>query len=607
MAKRAQMSLMAMMAIALAIIAVLYLMFSGEQQTRELNLQEIESAVVKNELVKLQRSAETLFIDALYESVDEMGRYGGFTAENAPILNHLGIPFWFYRGKVVSIPTTNVMEDMLTSELERRLGAKLDTLRSQIRNDMYTIGFPRGNVTLHDHNVEAQVFVPIGLVTEGAEARTSVSFSTQLPLRLKYLRDLAERYIQNYTQERMMEKAVLNGIIQDQRIPTPPGMVSRNVDCDSQTVYAYRKQLIEPIRENAQLSLARELKRVKELFRDDQYVEWATDLNVRDVNFTFRANVGAEYGGKKWESSEIVYYVPFDMPLIDRREKPRLCPSRYTVFYTVQYPVRWTIRDIHETSRIIGGEGVESERPLEFRFYLQPFLIGENTDATDMTVVEPPTIDDLCRGACDVDITVKNSNRGTIYIGTCSYPYTDSKFVRSDIPCKVQDLIVVSEDPVGLSKYVKKVRIDRHFSTTVNLKDYAVVSGKVFMRDRVYCTDSKRVVDKGEKLLGHIDGIPPRFITLLFKPINDEVGPMIKVAVDAMGRYTTAQMNPGRYIILAVPVEDELGRPQYEVEAQVLVKDIEGSTSLDIEMLPLFTENVGGKLEHVSTRTKCAG
>ncbi len=607
MTRRGQMNLMALAAIAIVVIAVLYLILSGEQKTRELNIQEIESVEVKDELVKLESSVEALFIDSIYESVDEMGRHGGYTAENAPLLNHLGIPHWYYRGRTVSIPTAKVMEDMLVDEIERRLGKKLDVLRSQVRTDLFAIGYPEAKVKLHDHAVETEVSVPIGLVADEREARTSVTYSNQLPLRIKYLRDLAEQYIQNYTEERMMEKALLNGVIQDQRLPTPPGMISRNVDCDSQTVYAYRKQIISPMRENAQLSVARELKRVKELFRSEQYVEWAADLNVRDVNFTFIANKDADYLDKTWESTEVIYYVPFEMPLMDRRAEPRLCPSRYTVSYSAQFPVRWTLRDIHESSFIIGGEGSEGSRPLEFRFYIQPLLVGEQTNATDESVMDPATVDDLCRGACDVDITVKNSNAGTIYIGACSYPYTDSHLKQAGVPCKVQDLIVVSDDPVGLSKHVDKVKIDRQFGTTISLKDYAVLTGKVFMKKRIYCTNSGKIVEMGEETLGHIDGNPPRYVTILFKPVHDDLGPIVKVGVDRDGKYTTPQLNPGRYIVLAVPSEDDLGRPQYKVSAKVLIIDVETSTTLDIEMNPLLIEKVGGKIEHVSARSECTG
>ena len=77
--------------------------------------------------------------------------------------------------------------------------------------------------------------------------------------------------------------------------------------------------------------------------------------------------------------------------------------------------------------------------------------------------------------------------------------------------------------------------------------------------------------------------------------------------MDRDGKYTTPQLNPGRYIVLTVPSEDDLGRPQYKVSARVLIIDVEKSTTLDIEMKPLLIEKVGGKIEHVSARSECTG
>jgi len=57
--------------------------------------------------------------------------------------------------------------------------------------------------------------------------------------RIKSMRTRAEDYVTEYAEIRRMESSLLNGIMNDFRIPSPPGSLSGTVDCIEKKVYAF--------------------------------------------------------------------------------------------------------------------------------------------------------------------------------------------------------------------------------------------------------------------------------------------------------------------------------------------------------------------------------
>lgn len=603
--KRGQMNVLAIAAFALILIGIGYYMFIGGSVEKEIKIDQIKAQNTRAQLIKLQTTFENALSYATYASVSEMAAHGGYIAENIPKRHHLGIPYLYYHGKKINMPTLEVMKKMLEQEIQRRVNNEITNVKKTETQYMDAIGHPEIEVKIEETTVTATMVLPLTVKDADKVSRTSLKFKKTLTLRLHKLRELAEKYVDDYSKRRMVEKTLLNGMINDVRIPNPPGLISKHVDCESQTVYVYKKQLIIPFKENAQLAVATELKKIADLYTEPA-IEWDLELDTQSISFNFKANEGANYAGKTWESDDIIYYVPFDLPLIDKRQEVKLCPSRYTVSYNVDFPYKVVIRDILETAKVLGGSDGQTIRPLEFVFYVQPYLVGENTEATDATVAEPATIDSLCQGACSIDLKITNSKKGTVWIDACKYSYSKGALKEDNVVCKLHNIVVESSDPLGFSRYAEKMNIGSKFKKEITLSNYGGVTGKITMKKRMYCYDTQEIKEQGSEILKYVDGQPPRYIEVMFAPVNSKLGEPRRTLVDSKGLYTIDNLSPSKYLVVALSSSDSGGTPSYKVHAKSFIADIkQGDNTLDIEMEPLFIEKYKNQYVHVSGRMKC--
>ncbi len=596
--QRAQLSMMALMAISLAIIVIVggYL-YQGRTE-REIRVGRIASESTRELLIKLEQQVDSFLTDAMYETAYEMATHGGFISENVPDPNHYGVPYLFYRGKIVNVPSAEVMEQMYADEVKRRMETKIAEVRRELEGRVM-LAVPEVQITIIDDAIMAKMELPVEVQGE-SQARSRIPVSTTVPLRIKRLRDLAERYVHDYATVRRMETSILHGITNDDRISNPPGGVTRTIPCEGKTIFRTKKELVTPFRENTQLSVSLELKRVREnkdLTAD--HLEWDVDLNPREIEFSFLAN---EDEGE-FKSTDVIYFVPIPFAMFDLRDG--LCFSKYFVHYDVNFPVRYTIRDIMPTAQVIGSETKLEVRPLEFQFYMMPLLEGEDAFAVDPAVKAPQTMDDMCQGSCSVDLTITNSDAGTVWLDSCKYRYSGGRLSREGVVCKLHTMVVEPDAQFSLAKHVAQVNIVGAYREMITLKPFATVSGSIGENRRVYCTQMKSIRELGAEPLGSMEGGAGGYVEVIFQPLSPRIERRRAVA-DEKGNYLLSFIVPGRYLVMAFPSRDDSGMPYGTVESKGMIYEVkEGKNTLDITLEPLGVQKIGNDYVRVSATEDC--
>ena len=176
--QRGQMALFGLAAVALVVLVVTYFMLSGRSVEHQAAIKEGELVDLVSEFDDEQRYMEKVLSEAINGAISEMVAHGGYTEESLPKLNRRGVPFFFYKGNIVNIPTLNLMNQMLAQELERRVNTKLDRHREEVkgRRDEYTIGYPSIKANLSEEFAIAGMTIPVSVMREGDKVRSTMTF-----------------------------------------------------------------------------------------------------------------------------------------------------------------------------------------------------------------------------------------------------------------------------------------------------------------------------------------------------------------------------------------------------------------------------------------------
>jgi hypothetical protein len=600
--RRGQVSHIALLGISLAVLIIVFLFLRWGRAERQARTIARAGTAAVDDARDLAEIVESALRDAVEEATYELGRHGGYTAATLPGPTVGERPVFFLGGRMILFPSVRVMEQLLGQEATRRLGARLDAVRADA-NGTISFGAPLVTVKLNENSVEASLELTYTLNAEGGTARSVEDMSVVLDLRLRALWSRAKAYLEAYARERYMERSLLSGIINDERIPSPPGGPGETMSCRKRKVLATGGGMAEPFSENARLSVARELQRIREAAADEREIEWSMRLTSERVNMTFLANPGTPL-----KSNDTIEYIAVPIPFLDRRgDVDPMCLSRYNVSYTVRYPVMMTVRDLRPAARGARTGG----RPLEFVFVLEPFMAGIDPFAR-LGELFPPSVDDLCApsGQCEMELAVTGPNDmpvdGRAWLDTCVYGFEKGKLERTPVPCGERTLIVEALLPPGLGRYVERVEVDGLLSRRIQLGARGRVHGRVYVNDRVWCAETKRVKAESERALGFVEGVPPRAVRLHLVPLDGTLALELSAVADEEALYTFPEVDAGTYMLLALPSTDAANRPAYKVRSRGLVVTVGiGDLEVPVEMYPLIPVHTSRGYEYVTRVEDC--
>lgn len=589
----------------LIIIFLLYTGYYKENLSMKTELNEENAALISKELKKEQIFLQNLLEASLYKAADEMASHGGFTVENMPPLKHMGIPFWFYKGRVVNIPSTKAMEQMMAEEVTRLIISGINAHKEIISHNIvrYKFAPPNVKIKLYDESIEAEVNQIIEIDYKDKKTKSSLSYRAVLPIRLKKIRDMAEEYVIGYSRVRLMESSLIAGMRNDHRIYEPPGRPMHSVSCKNPPYKTY-EEMIEPMRENSLISVARELQRIRVVFNSSKYIDWNMELKPDEVKFSFTAD-----NGKYGHEHDRIYLVP--TMLAPFSPKSDVCISSYLVRYDIYFPVRYTITDLKPVSKLVSTEEGRLIKPLEFSFYMMVYL-GSKPDgsadpfAVDSGVSAPSKIEDTCQGACKIYLNILNAKKGKVWLDSCESEFTDGKYIEVRSLCGVHDLVVESTDPIGLGRYVEKINIQGEYRADIIIPQYATIEGRLLEINTVYCEKSKKIENRGFIPLKYTEGLPPRYIEVIFQPLNDRLGTAVRVEGDKEGRYAIERILPGKYLVIARPSRDMADISAFKVQPAGMILYIKpGYNKQDIIFRPANVMLVNGKYQEVANVESC--
>lgn len=600
--RRGQFTLIGLAAIALVVLMIVMFTLKGTEADRDRRITESAAMDISRVLEKETRFLEGVLEDAVASAVFEMGQNGGYTLENRPGLKHMGIPYLFYQGHVVNVPTVTVMEDMLAEEVERRVTNAVEKHKVQLRKEKrtYSFGHPVVGGIIEETGCRIDLSVPIVVEAEDGtmHASSTIEFTHVSPLRIGYLRKLAEEYVHNYNQLRFMEMGILAGVRGDARIWEPPGRLMHSVSCENPP-FKGKEEMVSPFRENCQLSVARELKRIRNLFREDRHVEWNLDFRPTDTDFTFVAD-NDKYGYE----TERIYLVPQMLAPFSPRSD--VCISHYEVTYELSWPVRVSLIDLLPTAKVVGGSGSALIKPLEYQFYLEPYL-GTNEDgsvntrAVNESVDAPSQVDSKCAGSCKLDLTFTNSNNGRVWLDTCAFTYDGSKLYEEEVTCGVHTLVAADATDPTLGRLIKRVNLQNTLKETYTIPPAITVEGTVYEEQRTYCEMSGTLTSPNNVPIVARGGAPPAYIEVLLVPLEVGLGDVMYAAADDKGHYSFPQVTPGEYWLVARSTPDADGHPLIAIDPEGRIVTISAdSRRIDVLMKPLQIAFVHGKYERVS-------
>ncbi|MDP7079191.1 MAG: hypothetical protein QF415_04835 [Candidatus Undinarchaeales archaeon] len=611
--RRGQMALIGLAAVALVVLVVTYIMLSGRSVEHRAAIKEGELEDLVSEFDNEQRYMEKVLSEAINGAISEMVSHGGYTEESLPKLNRHGVPFFFYKGNIVNIPTLNLMNQMLAQEVERRVNSQLDRHREEVkgRRDQYEIGYPSIKANLSEEFAIAGMTIPVSVMREGDKVRSTMNFEKILPSKLGNFRKLAEAYIVEYEQIRIVEESLISGMIQDDRVWEPPGRMMHSVSCDDPPHKTWY-DLYSPIQENAEVAVALEQVRLRAVYGRSN-LQWGLGFNVADVEMAIVANIGnLDWSGRDWSTDSYpdkVFLVPQKFPPMSASTD--ICYSVYTCAYDITFPILVTAMDLTPTGRLVSSEGQDVSQTPEFRFYIQPYL-GHYDDgrpnkfAVDESVGEFQFRDNQCMGSCSIGLKLDGTKEGQIWLDDCNYNYpmgqvSDLDFVKDGIACGLRTLVIESNDPVK-ARVVERINIHEGFKATYVIPDFATVAGTVKENYRVHCTGTSRTKDEVRPLKETGGGL---FVDLV--PLEPRLGSVVTQPVDDDGTYRFENVNPGNYIIIARPLVDKSGSPAYALEPEAVVQKVNelDNEGIDVTMEPLNIVRVGTAWRRVSDVQEC--
>lgn len=599
---KGQLNLLALIAFVSMIFIAVYV--STFQSTAEQKIEKEKRVTLetRDSIEEIKISLETEFINSIYSTADEMARHGGFTKHNIPRRHHHNIPYYVEKGKIINIPAIKVMEQMMNERIKEMIQEELFRRKS----DTFAFGVPDITSKIDDSGITVTLHLEMKATVNDLVQKIPLRFQKQLLIRLKKLRDLAAEYAKQYKVKRHIEKNLLNGIIQDSRIPSPPGMFSKAVECDSKTIYMQKHQLSIPMKENALLASTLEHRRLSKEFINESDIEWSFELDRHFVNFTLIANKDQSFGGKKWESNDVIYLVPIETPHLDMDLNPKMCGSKYFVSYEIVFPVKMSITDLMKNAQMVGIDPEAEIRPLTYSFYVKPYTKGLSYDMVDDSIKTLEEIDDICQGECSFSLSISNSDKGNAWLDSCQYQYSTGKLILDDIKCGGRILTVESKEPPAFSRKIEPINVEAKTENLVQLSPFSTLSGTVFLANKIFCTNTNQLVEKEGLPAKYIEGHPPRFIELYLSPLNKRLGSDQYSIADEKGYYEFRKINPGKYLLVAKPSLGTNDVPTYKAQVfGTIIEIIDEKVHLDIVLEPIYVELYKNEYVFITSKEIC--
>ncbi len=601
--RRGQVTLLALVAVAVTLFVVAYMMFQQEQTENVVRYRERNAKLIQEKTEQLRTILGFVVEESVFQAVTEIAETGGFTAENAPSPNHMGVPLLVDRGNVINFPTDRTLERMLRQELRRRLESNLFDMGRLERYGITRIELDgelligEDDLVLGDNYVSYTANIPVIAEMDGVRAVLREPVTVELPLRLMRLARLARAFAELYTKpadrlgldenpwHRELEMLVSYLMAHDQllpeasseaHVPVQPFLLEPNLGrAEAERTRGYctlcrdvtypfteiRREVGKDVLVGATMfstkasseRFQRVIQRVsgsgrsdEELARFMRGVEWEFVPLIGDAETGF-ASLGLTLNG-----------LTNDLLVQGRPPEEISCPDPqcecckwYKASYQLRFPVEVQITDLLPTGSVQGSSTVM--RPLQFRFMLRVELGKESPFSTDLSPAalhEPREYDVSCEGHCSVRIRPVGVDAATVAIAPClqelSFVYDANEMDHIDtglgVPCGVREVIITPNDTEHFGTARERVQVPSPDVVHVEVPRYRHVTGRVLANTTIQCIETRRLACLDHKFSNIVHGGPcTHNDTDAFEPLE-----YIPGAPPSYVSLTLVPLDPGR-------------------------------------------------------------
>jgi len=225
MAKKAQVSIFLIMALAIVILGAIYLYF------QRITIEEGE--IVQPETAPIKSFIEGCIEQTSTEALTILGLNGGYI--NFPLdieanprsylqlgpVNEIKNPYWWHDG-ISAIPTEEFMVSEIENYVNNQLKACINNFEAfSTEYEIRELGKANTVVALTENNVIVDVNYPVDVLKNENRTRARFEkFSTTIPIRLKKAHNFAKSIMEAENRDNFLEKKTIDLIALDHDIPT---------------------------------------------------------------------------------------------------------------------------------------------------------------------------------------------------------------------------------------------------------------------------------------------------------------------------------------------------------------------------------------------------
>lgn len=540
---------------------------------------ELETRDKRNTLIEIERYMENYVSYALESSLLEMGKYGGYIGESVPSPNFYGVPYRYYAGNIVNIPSQELMKQLLFQRTQRKIQEQI----FQLERDR-----PEYSIRLNDFDFEMSRFsvkLTVAYTFSFEEKKYPLESTRHVSMRLMEMHDLANEFGRYYLKKRANSRAVEHILMQvlfsNDKIPAPPSGVSKISNCTPYniTLENLRPQLIDSAM-YATMSFKTD---IFNDFNGSQYL-WTFKIAQDAVNITLGPH------------KDVIAFDPLYNPQINQ------CWTQYKAQYKIAIPIEITITDTISSYSLKGKYNVNEH--LIYRFYIMAYLDTDNIDA-GLNSNANTYVDDVCGGECIIHLSGELNEVGSLYLqeNDCAIDHTKEK--HTNVLCGQQTIVALPQNPQK-SLFYRKLSLKPHKVNDINIEfsNKISYSGSVVVNDAVLCSDG--IVKRGSDIsLNYIDGDPPRYINIVLYPFNTLFNPYVAVT-DEDGDFSFENIEPGKYLLFVYSSKSPDGRSGWKVRNKSDVIDLYEDVNEKIELRPaLFVKTPSGDAKHYYRTGDC--
>lgn len=594
------------MQIALVIVILFVVLYFNTKTSIDRDIQSDLSTTIsyKKEIVKEKMLIEDYIQNAITTAAKTVALHGGFTPEPLPVPNIADIPYWYYMGNKINIPSEKYLNAMLKKEFLRIIEKLYDkAARSKTgKFSHYNAKIIHADVVIYNTSIIVEADTHLSFQYGEHVFNEIFHTETQVYLRLGEIYSIAREFIEDYDKKRYLEESFYIAIKNDNRIYEPPGRIMETVACNNPPFKIYDEQII-PMKQNLILSAAMSQKKIDNFLKNITYIDISLTPNKNGLNFSFHAE-----NGKYGHYNTRIYHIPVYTPPFFAAGNS--CFSYYFVRYNISFPVEVTITDTLSSTGLVSTEGSSLlYEPLRFKFYIMAYISYFSNGSVDLharlPLQYPEFINSSCQGSCQLSVDFLNSEKGTIYLDECEYSYISSHILLNNLPCREAVLKAYSIEPPTFAPYISiKKRNIRHLE--IRYSNFSELSGGVYGRKRILCKQSKKIIEKPLLPLKYLPGKRSARVDIYLFSAAEREKTSITTYADSSGRYRFTHLTPGRYIIIARPSVDRGGFPTYKYRVTgSLIELKEGLNRHDIIMEPIHIEYTGTGYIPVSEVEDC--